>query len=287
MTGYGMSVKELPDKKISVEIKTLNSKYFDINVKMPFSYREKEFDLRNYLSVRLLRGKIDFSITIESIQPEKLTRLNLPVIENYYHQIKEVSNKLDLDDNTDFLKIILSLPDSLTGIQEEFDEKEWTSIMEVVDSAIAEVEDFRQQEGKIMEDDFIKRVFTIQNLLQQVELFENQRIEKIKKKLKENLEEVVGIANIDVNRFEQELIYYFEKIDFSEEKIRLNTHINYFFETLNEDEPIGKKLGFIIQEMGREINTLGSKANDADIQKIVVRMKDELEKIKEQSLNIL
>jgi len=192
-----------------------------------------------------------------------------------------------LDDNTDFLKIILSLPDSLTGIQEEFDEKEWTSIMEVVDSAIAEVEDFRQQEGKIMEDDFIKRVFTIQNLLQQVELFENQRIEKIKKKLKENLEEVVGIANIDVNRFEQELIYYFEKIDFSEEKIRLNTHINYFFETLNEDEPIGKKLGFIIQEMGREINTLGSKANDADIQKIVVRMKDELEKIKEQSLNIL
>jgi uncharacterized protein (TIGR00255 family) len=288
MTGFGKSIKELPEKKISVEIKTLNCKLFDINTHIPTVYREKDIELRNYASARLLRGKIDLIITIESALPEKITKLNVPVIEDYFLQLSTISNKFKIESNTDFFKIIFSLPDSFKSEdRHDFDESEWQTVMDAVDLAIAETDKFRLQEGKILEDDILKHGLTIQNLLRQIELFENQRTDKIKKKIRENVEEFVGKTNFDENRFEQELIYYIEKMDFTEEKVRLQKHLNYFFETLCENEAVGKKLGFVTQEMGREINTLGSKASDADIQKIVIQMKDELEKIKEQTLNIL
>jgi uncharacterized protein (TIGR00255 family) len=288
MIGFGKSIKELPEKKIYAEIKTLNSKTFDINTRIPTLYREKDIELRNYLSSRLLRGKIDLIITLESAFPEKITKLNLLIIEDYFLQLSKISNKFNIENNTDFLRIILSLPDALTSEEtQNLDEDEWITVMETVDLAIAEVEKFRLQEGKILEEDILKHGINIQNLLRQIEAFEYQRIDKIKKKIRESVEEFTGKTNFDENRFEQELIYYVEKIDFTEEKVRLENHIKYFFETLKESEAVGKKMGFIAQEMGREINTLGSKASDADIQKIVIQMKDELEKIKEQTLNIL
>jgi uncharacterized protein (TIGR00255 family) len=228
------------------------------------------------------------TITIESALPEKITKLNIPVIEDYFLQLSTISNKFNLENNTDLFKIILSLPDSFKSEdRQNFGENEWFAVMETIDFAIEEVEKFRLQEGKMLEEDILKHGINIQNLLQQIEIFEYQRTDKIKKKIRESVEEFVGKTSFDENRFEQELIYYIEKLDFTEEKVRLQNHVKYFFETLNESEAVGKKLGFITQEMGREINTLGSKASDSDIQKIVIQMKDELEKIKEQTLNIL
>ena len=287
MTGFGKATLELPDKKIYTEIKTLNSKQFDYIVRVPFIYREKEIEIRNKLSNKLLRGKIDLMIMLESPIPEKKTKLNLSVINDYYSQLNNFAFKYNIDNNTDYLKIILSMPDTLSTEIPQLDEEEWLKITLSIDEAIDDVDKFRMQEGKILEDDMTKRANAILDALKQIETFENQRIEKIKTKIRENIEEIIVKEKIDENRLEQELIYYIEKLDFTEEKIRLKNHIEYFFETLKEDQPVGKKIGFIIQEMGREINTLGSKAYNADIQKIIIIMKDELEKIKEQSSNIL
>ena len=287
MTGFGKATLELPHQKLYTEIKTLNSKQLDITIRLPFELREKEFEIKNRLSNKLNRGKIDLIIVIEPTIPEKSSKLNMPLIEDYYHQLNNFAYKYNLCNNTDFLKIILSLPDSITTELPQFEDDEWEKIIISIDQAIEEVDKFRQQEGIILENDMVKHATSIDEALQQIELFEKQRIDKIKTKIIESSKNFLEIKHFDENRFEQELIYYIEKLDFTEEKVRLKKHIDYFFETLKQDDPVGKKLGFILQEMGREINTLGSKAYDADIQKIIVIMKDELEKIKEQSSNIL
>ena len=287
MTGFGKAVCEIQGKKINVEIKSLNSKQFDMSLRIPFIYKEKELELRNELSSSLIRGKIDLAINIESSVPDRITQLNTPVIENYYNQLNSLSQKLNINDNTDFLRIILTLPDSIKSEQPELDESEWTNVKQCVAEAIESINGSRTREGALLEADIKEKAQSILELLSQVEPLEQQRLDRVKTRIRENIEEIVNKANIDENRFEQELIYYIEKFDVSEEKVRLKNHIDYFFETIKNEDVAGKLLGFITQEMGREINTLGSKANDADIQKFVIKMKDELEKIKEQTLNVL
>ena len=287
MTGFGKAVCEISGKKINVEIKSLNSKQFDMSLRIPFIYKEKELELRNELSSALIRGKVDLAINIESSVPDRITQLNTPVIENYYGQLNALSQKLDINTNTDFLRIILTLPDSIKSEQPEFDESEWANVKQCVFEAIESINGSRTREGALLETDIKEKAQTILELLCQIEPLEQQRLDRIKTRIRESIEEIVSKANIDENRFEQELIYYIEKFDVSEEKVRLKNHIDYFFETIKNEEVAGKLLGFITQEMGREINTLGSKANDADIQKLVIKMKDELEKIKEQTLNVL
>ena len=287
MTGFGKAVCEISGKKINVEIKSLNSKQFDMSLRIPFIYKEKELELRNELSSSIVRGKIDLAINIESSISDKITQLNTPVIENYYNQLSSLSQKLNINENTDFLRIILTLPDSIKSEQPEFDESEWANVKQCVIEAVESINNSRIREGALLETDIKEKAQTILELLSQVEPLEQQRLDRIKTRIRESIEEIVGKANIDENRFEQELIYYIEKFDVSEEKVRLKNHIDYFFETIKNEEVAGKLLGFITQEMGREINTLGSKANDADIQKLVIKMKDELEKIKEQTLNVL
>lgn len=287
MTGFGKAVCELPTKKIHIEIKSLNSKQLDLNTRLPALYREKELDLRSELARQLQRGKVDITLFVESMTPDKITQLNEQVILNYYQQLSSISDKMGVQNNTDFLRVILPLPDTLKVEQTELDEAEWVQVLEDIHKAIAAFDQFRLQEGKMLEADLTQRAQVIASLLQQVPEYEKARIERIKGRIRENLADLADKTKIDENRFEQELIYYIEKLDISEEKVRLENHIQYFFETLNENEPVGKKLAFITQEMGREINTLGSKANDTDLQRLVIQMKDELEKIKEQALNVL
>lgn len=287
MTGFGKSTCELPNKKIHIEIKSLNSKQLDLNIKVPNIYREKELELRNLVAGKLLRGKIEVSFTVESMIPDRVTQLNQQVIENYHTQLIELSNKLNITNSSDLLRTILSLPDVLKAEQAELNLDEWKQIMLHTAQAADALQEFRTQEGATLQGDIAERTANIAQLLKEVEPFEKVRIDKIKERIRESLSEVVDPSKIDENRFEQELIFYVEKLDITEEKVRLAHHINYFNETMNENEPVGKKLGFITQEMGREINTLGSKANDSDMQKLVIQMKDELEKIKEQILNVL
>lgn len=287
MTGFGKAVCELPTKKVHIEIKSLNSKQLDLNTRIPPIYREKELDVRNELARKLQRGKVDFTIFVETMIPDKITQLNEQVITNYYQQLSSISAKLGISNNTDYLRVILPLPDTLKVEQTELDETEWNQIMKSISQAIDSIDRYRIQEGKMMESEISQRATIISELLEQVPQFEKIRIEKIKARIRENLAELAEKTKMDENRFEQEMIYYLEKLDVSEEKVRLDNHISYFFETLKENEPVGKKLAFITQEMGREINTLGSKANDTDMQRLVIQMKDELEKIKEQSLNVL
>lgn len=287
MTGFGKAVCELPTKKIHIEIKSLNSKQLDLNTRIPTIYREKELDLRSELARQLQRGKVDITLFVESITPDKITQINEQVILNYYEQLSSIAGKMGIQNNTDFLRVILPLPDTLKVEQTELDETEWSRVLEDINKAIAAFDQFRLQEGKMLEADLKQRAQIIASLLEQVPEYEKARIERIKGRIRENLSELADKTKIDDNRFEQELIYYIEKLDISEEKVRLENHIKYFFETLNENEPVGKKLAFITQEMGREINTLGSKANDTDLQRLVIQMKDELERIKEQALNVL
>ncbi|MCT4587820.1 MAG: YicC family protein [Carboxylicivirga sp.] len=287
MTGYGKAVCELPNKKISIEIKSLNSKQLDLNTRLPNLYREKEIEVRNLLGKKLSRGKIDLSFYVEAASSDKITKVNQQVIANYHEQLKNVAQELGLDNSTDYLKVIMPLPDTVKIELAELDEAEWKAIAETLKGAIADIIDFRKREGLALEADIKDRINTIATLLTKVPDYEEQRIEKIKTRIRENLEELGQSNKIDENRFEQEIIFYLEKLDITEEKVRLSNHLEYFMETIQDENPVGKKLGFITQEIGREINTLGSKANDADLQKIVIRMKDELEKIKEQILNIL
>jgi uncharacterized protein (TIGR00255 family) len=287
MTGYGKTECELPSKKITIEIKSLNSKQLDINTRFPGIYREKDIEVRKIIAEKVERGKIDFNIYCEQLGSESLAILNKPVINSYFSQLSEIYRELNMDMTELTIQSILRLPDSVKIDHEELDENEWKLILEKIHLAINNLNLFREQEGKVLEADIINHIDTIVMLKKQVEPFENERIEKIKARLYDALNSISGNIQSDPNRFEQEMIFYLEKLDINEEKVRLINHCNYFLETIKEPYPSGKKLAFIAQEIGREINTLGSKANHTDIQKLVIEMKDELEKIKEQLLNIL
>ena len=281
MTGYGKTVLQLSTKKITVEVKSLNSKNLDLNVRMPSYYREKELNVRKKLATALVRGKVDFSIYIENNGGEGSSKINAAVVKEYMSQLKTIvdSNEVEL------LKMAIKLPDSLKIEREELDEKEWGQIDLVIDETIEKINQYRTDEGASMKVDFDLRISIIEKLLEKVIEIDPKRIEHVKDKLNKSIAELA--TKIDENRFEQELIYYIEKLDITEEKVRLKNHLDYFKKELEQSISNGKKLGFITQEIGREINTVGSKSNFAEMQKLVVQMKDELEKVKEQNLNVL
>ena len=287
MTGYGKAVCELPEKTISIEIKSLNGKQVDVYLRLPNIYREKESDIRTIINNSLKRGKIECIITVESFNGEKLACINKEVVKRYYKQLLEIQDDLRIQDREPLIQTILRLPESLKADKEELNEEEWEILKSTLNDSIKQLESFRLQEGNILEKDIVERIGSIEKLSTQLDRFENIRTDKIKERLKKNLLEFFNEDVFDKNRFEQELIYYLEKLDITEEKVRLQNHCIYFRQVVSEDNHIGKKLGFICQEIGREINTIGSKANDFEIQKLVVLMKDELEKIKEQLMNVL
>lgn len=282
MTGYGKSVLQLPTKKITIELKSLNSKNLDLNARMPSIYREKELYLRKLMAKELDRGKIDFSIYVEATAEDTSTKINTPVVKQYIEQLKNVVNT---GDETEYLKMAVRFPDALNTEREEIDNNEWKQIEAEIVKAIVAIKDYRLNEGEVLESDFKNRVATIENLLEQVITMDPERVEGVRERLKKGVQDLR--EKYDENRFEQELVYYIEKFDITEEKVRLKNHLEYFIETLNSKDSNGKKLAFIGQEMGREINTIGSKSNYAPMQQLVVNMKDELEKIKEQLLNVL
>jgi uncharacterized protein (TIGR00255 family) len=287
MTGYGKAVAETSQKKITIEIKSLNSKQLDLNTKLPWLYKEKEPEIRNLISQKLDRGKIDFSIYVDIVNDDAATVINKTAVKNYYNQFMEIAADLNIKLDDQIFSAIMKLPETLKTEKPELPDEEWELTKAAISRSLDEVDQYRTEEGKSIMNDFKKCTGNILSLLHDVENFEGGRIKKVRDKLMSLLEENMREENIDKNRFEQELILYLEKYDINEEKVRLKTHCDYFIETLGTPSPNGKILSFIAQEIGREINTLGSKANDASIQKLVVRMKDELEKIKEQSLNVL
>lgn len=281
MTGYGKAVLQLPSKKLTIEIKSLNSKNLDLNTRMPSVYREKELDIRKLIANQLERGKVDFSIFLEVTGEETSTQLNTPVVKQYMKQLKEVVN----GDETELLKMAVRFPDALNTEREEIDENEWHQVENSIAEVLKAIDLYRLDEGKVLESDFAQRITSIGELLEKVVAIDPERITAVRERLQKAIDDLK--ENIDQNRFEQELIYYIEKYDITEEKVRLKNHLDYFMSSLHSDDSNGKKLGFIAQEIGREINTIGSKSNYAPMQKIVVQMKDELEKIKEQLLNVL
>lgn len=284
MTGYGKSVLHLPSKKVTIEIKSLNSKNLDLNTRIPSYYKEKELAVRKKLASNLVRGKIDFSIYVEMTADETSTTINKLVVANYVEQLKNTMT-IGTNQDVELLKMAIRMPDALKTEREELDENEWTQIDTHIDEALKEIIAYRTDEAKSLEDDFRLRIANIQSALEEVKKLDGDRIENVKERLQKALTDLK--VEIDENRFEQELIYYLEKLDINEEKVRLANHLVYFLEQLATEDSNGKKLGFIVQEIGREVNTTGSKANFAPMQKIVIQMKDELEKIKEQILNVL
>lgn len=282
MTGFGKATQQLPTKKITVEIKSLNSKGLDLNTRMPSVYREMELGIRNQISQQLERGKIDFSLYIEITGEETASKINAPIVRGYINQMKEIIPNAD---ETELMKMAVRMPDALKTERDDIDEAEWKQIQQVIDEAVSNIIGFRKDEGVSLEKEFLQRIANILTLMNKAVSFDSERIETVKTRLRTALGELE--ANVDENRFEQELIFYLEKYDITEEKVRLENHLNYFIQTLAGNEANGRKLGFITQEMGREINTMGSKSNHAEMQKLVVMMKDELEKIKEQVLNVL
>jgi uncharacterized protein (TIGR00255 family) len=287
MTGYGKAIAETPQKKITIEIKSLNSKQLDLNTKLPWLYKEKEPEIRNLISQRLDRGKIDFSIFCDMLDDEVVTVINKSAVRNYYNQFKEIAAELKIDLDDQIFTAIMKLPDTLKTEKAEMTEAEWNIVRNQIIESIEMLDLYRIEEGNSIMTDLKKCIARILSLLESIQTFEGGRITKIREKLLSVLEENMGTEKIDKNRFEQEIILYLEKYDINEEKVRLKTHCDYFVETINTPSPNGKILSFIAQEIGREINTIGSKANDVSIQKLVVMMKDELEKIKEQTLNVL
>jgi len=281
MTGYGKAVIQLPSKKITVEVKSLNSKNLDLNTRVPSSYREKELHIRNMLAKSLTRGKVDFNLFVEVTGEETSTQLNETVVKQY---MKQLQNVVD-GDAIELLKMAIRMPDALKTEREEIDETEFNSILEAVNEALVAINMYRTDEGAVLQNDFVERIDIIENLLEQVIEIDSQRMDNVKERLRTAVSELQ--EKVDENRFEQELIYYLEKYDITEEKVRLKNHLNYFKEAIASSDSNGKKLGFITQEIGREINTIGSKSNFAPMQQLVVQMKDELEKIKEQALNVL
>ena len=280
MTGFGKSVLSLADKHISIEIKSLNSKSIDINTRIPQVYREKELDFRKLIAEQLQRGKVDFSIFIENTGTQTPSKINPNIVKSYIEQMRAIVD----GDLTELLKMAVRMPDALQTTSESISEEELSVIFQHINLAITDLQNFRTQEGKVLEKDFVLRINNINRLLQEVQGLDEERLALIRERLEKA---VADIQNVDANRFEQELIFYLEKLDITEEKIRLKKHLDYFLETLHSEESNGRKLSFIAQEIGREVNTLGSKANFASMQQLVVQMKDELEKIKEQVLNVL
>ena len=287
MTGYGKAAFEFNGKSFTIEIKSLNSKQADTNIKIPSLYKEKEIDLRNIIVTELKRGKIELILSVTAGDKANVPTINKAVAKNYFKQVAEILTELDIPEQQNILTSILRLPEVLNTEQEELDTAEWEAIKTNLLKAIDDLKSFRLQEGSPIEADFRERISIIQKNLDSIAGFEGKRIEAIKSRIKNNLFEFISPEKVDENRFEQEVLFYLEKMDITEEKIRLKNHCEYFLKTLELDESIGKKLNFISQEIGREINTIGSKANDADIQRFVVVMKDELEKIKEQTMNVL
>jgi uncharacterized protein (TIGR00255 family) len=286
MTGFGKITTELPGKKISVEIKSLNSKQLDISTRLPNVYRDKEIEIRNLLAQTIERGKVDFSIYLDNVDTSVSSKINPASVEMYYKQICDTAQKLHLELPADWFSILLRLPEAVKTEIVELDETEWKIVKKTIQDALKAFVAFRIQEGAMLEKVFRTKVETIADLLGKVDIYDLERTEKIKTRLYESIKKL-DIAGYDENRFEQEMIYYIERLDVNEEKSRLDNHLKYFLETMNNEKSQGRKLGFIAQEMGREINTLGSKSNHAEMQKIVVQMKDELEQIKEQILNVL
>ena len=284
MTGYGKAILQLPTKKVTIEIKSLNSKNLDLNVRIPSYYKEKELAVRKKLASALVRGKIDFSIYVEMTSDETSTKINKSVVKQYIEQLR---NTVDTGRASDvvLLEMAIRMPDALTTEREELDENEWTLINKNIDIAITEIVQYRIDEAASLEVDFRERIANINTYLEEVKALDSDRIENVKTRLKKAIDDLK--VDTDENRFEQELIYYLEKLDINEEKVRLANHLDYFLQTLASEDSNGKKLGFIVQEMGREINTTGSKANYAPMQKAVIQMKNELEQIKEQILNVL
>ena len=287
MTGYGKAVVTYKEKKINVEVKSLNSKQLDLNTRIAPLYREKEMEIRQMVAEALIRGKVDLSVWIEKDMAIDATPINAALVENYYQQMKAISDKTGISMPEDCFYTLLRMPDVLTKTETEvLDEEEWLVVREAVKVALKNLVDFRTQEGAALQKKFTEKIDNIACLLAEIEPFEKSRVEKIKARIIDGLQQIPGVE-YDKNRLEQELIYYIEKLDISEEKQRLTNHLKYFRDTMNEPAGQGKKLGFIAQEMGREINTTGSKSNQAEMQNIVVKMKDELEQIKEQVLNAL
>ncbi len=282
MTGYGKAVLELPEKKVTIEIRSLNSKTLDLNTRIPSFYREKELEIRNLISEKVQRGKVDFSMMVELNPAARNQKVNADLIKSYIEEFKNITPTVT---DGELLPVVMRLPDVISYSQDDLGEDEWNQIRATINDAIDALNQFRLDEGSVLEKYLTLNLTNILELLTQVVPFEKERIETIKERFNKRLEEVK--VEIDQNRFEQELIFYLEKLDITEEKVRLKNHCEYFLKELAGNESNGKKLGFISQEIGREINTLGSKSNHSEMQKIVVQMKDELEKIKEQSLNIL
>ncbi len=287
MTGFGKAIGEIPGKKVTVEIRSLNSKQLDLNLRLPYLYKEKELELRSDISKQIERGKVDITVFTESTLDVLPVSINKLLAKNYYKELKTLSKELEEGDQN-LLALVLKMPDVMKAEREivELDETEWKQVRTTVDKAIEAFQKFRSDEGNTLANEFVNRIALIDNLLSEVIKMDAPRVENIRTRIKNNLAEAIEKEKIDQNRFEQELIYYIEKLDITEEKLRLKTHIDYFIITMKEPGS-GRKLGFITQEIGREINTIGSKANDAIVQKLVVQMKDELEKIKEQLLNVL
>ena len=285
MTGYGKAVTEFPNKKITIEIKSLNSKQLDIYTRIPLLYREKELSIRNELSKKLSRGKIDFSFLVETLSRDISSKIDHNLIVQYHQEIKLLAKKLGVNEPQEWFTTLLRLPDIMKQEIEELDEAEWKIIEKAIGKATDELIDFREQEGNMLEKTLEEKIANIRQLLCEIAPYENERVERIKTRIIDDLSKLE--VEYDSNRLEQEMIYYIEKMDINEEKTRLTNYLDYFLETLKESNSQGKKLGFIAQEIGREVNTLGSKSNHAEMQRIVVRMKDELEQIKEQVLNVL
>ncbi|MDC9722782.1 MAG: YicC family protein [Urechidicola sp.] len=281
MTGYGKTELQLPTKKVTIEIKSLNSKNLDLNVRTPSYYKEKELEVRKKIAKVLVRGKVDFSIYVESIGQNLSSEINASALKSYMSQLKEVSDASD----TELLKMAIGLPETMQTSREKLDENEWISINNAIEETLKKISKYRSDEGVVLKEDFIKRLAIIEDRLKNVVAIDPDRIMHVRERLRKSVAELE--ARVDENRFEQELMFYLEKLDITEEKVRLQNHLTYFLQELNSETSNGKKLGFITQEIGREINTIGSKANFAAMQKLVVQMKDELEKIKEQNLNVL
>ncbi len=287
MTGFGKTEFEVGNKKITLEIKSLNSKQLDINTRVPALYREKDIEIRRLISEMLIRGKVDFALYLDNLGTESTSKINAAIVKDYFRQLSEVQKELGLEVNESIMQTIMRLPDTVKMTYEELDETEWLVVRENLVKTLEDLNRFRDQEGLALQTDIENNIQNILDLLKQVDPHENQRMDNVKSRIMDSLEALQLNGNLDKNRFEQELIYYMEKLDINEEKVRLANHCSYFTETMAEVEPSGRKLGFIAQEIGREINTLGSKANESNLQKIVVQMKDNLEKVKEQVLNVL
>jgi len=281
MTGFGKHIVQLPSKKITIELKSLNSKSLDINARLPQIYREKELELRKMIAGALERGKVDFNLYVEITGEETTSEVNQGVVKNYMDQLANIVN----GDDIKLLEMALRMPDTLKTDKDDIDEEEYKSIIEAMNEALSKIVEFRNEEGKVLEEDFVARLNNLNDLLEKVNTMDPERLGTVRERLEKAVADLK--VELDANRFEQELIYYLEKYDITEEKVRLANHLKYFESTLNSDDSNGKKLGFISQEIGREINTIGSKANYAPMQQLVVQMKDELEKIKEQMLNVL